>query len=254
MAEQETTTTNPLVDRLFAVGAHFGYTRTRRHPSVTPFIFGTKNRVEIFDLEETSKLLERAKEFVKGLGQEKKMILFVGGKQEAQKVVRDKAVELGMPHVTGRWIGGTITNFEQMKKRIARLEELREKREKGAFEKYTKRERLEFDRDIEALEQVFGGLLPMKEHLPAAMFAIDAKREHIAVKEARDRGIPVVALMSSDGNINNVAYPVVGNDSAVKSIAFFVDEIAAAYQEGLKQPKTPAATQEKAKAEKKEEK
>ena len=254
MADQETTHTNPLIDRLFAVGAHFGYTRTRRHPSVTPFIFGAKNRVEIFDLEETSKLLEKAKEYAKTLGQEKKMILFVGGKQEAQKVVRERAETLGMPHVTGRWIGGTITNFEQMKKRISRLEDLREKREKGAFEKYTKRERLEFDREIEELERVFGGLLPMREHLPAAMFAIDAKKEHIAVKEAKDRNLSVMALMSSDGNIEDVTYPMVGNDSAVKSITFFVDEIVSAYQEGLQNPKVAKTDTEKTEDKKQEKK
>lgn len=237
MAENEATKSNPLIDRLFEAGAHFGYTRTRRHPSITPFIFGTKNRVEIFDLEETSKLLQQAAAFAKTLGQERKMILFVGGKQEARAVIREKAETLGMPYVAGRWIGGTLTNFEQTKKRVALLEELREKRGKGAFEKYTKRERLEFDRDIDRLEHMFGGLVPMKEQLPAAVFAVDVKREHSAVKEAKDCGLPVIALMSSDGAVGDATYPVVGNDSALKSISLFVDEIARAYQEGLQSSK-----------------
>jgi len=252
MAEKGKIEKNPLIDKLFSVGAHFGYTRTRRHPSVSPFIFGMKNKVEIFDLEETSKLLERAKQFVYELGQHKKTLLFVGGKHEAKEVVRKAAESLEMPYVAGRWIGGTLTNFSEVKKRLERLEELRTKREKGELEKkYTKREQLDFDREIEDLNAQFGGIASVRQ-LPAALFVIDAKRESIAAKEARDLSIPVVGLMNSDGNIKDVTYPIVGNDSALKSVTFFVDEVAGAYRDGLSNPVAVEKKEGDEKPEKKE--
>jgi len=119
-----------LIERMFAAGAHFGYSKSRRHPSVAPFIFGAKNRVEIFNLQKTNTLLVFAKEYMQKLGAEKKRVLFVGGKNEARDAVREGAVSLGMPHVVGRWIGGTLTNFPEIKKRIERLQNLTEKREK----------------------------------------------------------------------------------------------------------------------------
>ncbi|HEX9608813.1 MAG TPA: 30S ribosomal protein S2 [Candidatus Paceibacterota bacterium] len=224
---------NPLIEKLFSVGAHFGYTRTRRHPSIAPFIFGIKNRVELFDLEQTSELLERAKQFVYELGQHKKVILFVSGKHELRTIVKNAAESIGMPYVAGRWIGGTFTNFTEIKKRLERLETLKNQREKGELEKkYTKREILEFDREIEDLERGFGGIAGVRQ-LPAALFAIDSKKEIIAIREARQLKIPVVGLMNSDGNFKEVTYPIVGNDSAAKSVTFFVEEIARAYKDGL---------------------
>lgn len=222
-----------LIDRLFQAGAHFAYSRTRRHPSVTPFIFGAKNQVEIFDLEKVSELLERACAFARKLGEERKAILFVSGKNEARDIIEARAQSLGAPYVAGRWIGGTLTNFPEIKKRMERLEDLLQMREKGAFEgKYTKRERLMFDREIEDLRSTFGGITPMKQ-MPGAMFVVDSRREHIAVAEAHAMRIPVIALMNSDCNLKEVTYPLVGNDTARGSISFFVDEIVKAYREGL---------------------
>ena len=232
-----------IIDRMFRVGAHFGYSRSRRHPSVAPFIFGAKNRTEIFDLEKTQVLLDEAKAFAKGIASSGKKLLYVGGKNEAQDVVRAAAVSVGMPFVAGRWIGGTITNYGEIRRRIERLEKLTSQREKGELSKYTKRERLLIDRDIGRLEENFKGLLLLKE-LPGALLVVDTKREAVAVAEARKAGIPIIGIANSDCDIDGVNYPVVGNDATQASVKFFVDEISAAFKEGLSVAR-PATAEEK---------
>lgn len=216
---------------MFAAGAHFGYSRSRRHPSVKPFIFGAKNGMEILDLEKTSIELEKAKEFIKSIAKTGKQILFVGTKNEAKKAVENGAVSIDMPYVTERWVGGVLTNFPEIKKRISRLEDLRNKREKGELIMYTKKERLLIDKDIERLERNFSGLVSMKD-LPVAMFVIDPKKESIAVKEAQYLGIPVVALAGSDCNLKEIDHAMPGNDSSVTSITFFVGQVTQAFKDG----------------------
>ncbi|MEK7514484.1 MAG: 30S ribosomal protein S2 [Patescibacteria group bacterium] len=227
----ETVKNKSAVDAMFKAGAHFGYTRSRRHPTVKPYIWGAKNRIEIFNLEATQESLEKAKKFVKGVAQAGKTILFVGGKKEAQDSVRAGAESIEMPNVPGRWIGGTLTNFGHIRKQVTIYEDLIAKREKGEFGKYTKKERLLLDRKIEKMEKKFLGLLPMKD-LPGAVFVVDSEREHIAVSEARIGGIPVVSLSGSDCNLKDVDYAIPGNDSSLSSITFFVNEIVSAYTEG----------------------
>ncbi|OGD66845.1 30S ribosomal protein S2 [Candidatus Campbellbacteria bacterium RIFOXYC2_FULL_35_25] len=221
------------IEQMFKAGAHFGYSKTRRHPSVKSFIFGVKNGVEIFDLEKTSVLLEKAKNFVKLLASENKQVLFVASKTEAQKILSAGASSINAPYVAGRWIGGTVTNFTEVKKRIDRFQKLEDDKEKGLLGKYTKKERLLLDREIEKLGRKFSGLTPL-EKLPAALFVIDPKKEMIAIKEALVKKIPIIALASSDCDINDINYPVLANDSSRISIQFFVDEIVAAYEEGKK--------------------
>lgn len=221
-----------MMDKLFKAGAHFAYTKSRRHPSAKPFIFGSKNKIEIFDLEKTKDLLEAAKNFIGSVAETGGMILFVGGKNEALTAVKNAAVSIGMPYVAGRWIGGTLTNFPQIRKRVMKLEELLKQKEKGELVKYTKKERLLIDRDIEKLQKFFSGLAPMKE-LPKAVFVIDSKREYIAAKEANALDIPVVSLSGSDCDLKEITYPIPGNDSAMGSIQFFVSEIVSAYKNGL---------------------
>ncbi len=229
---------------LHIAGAHFGCARSHRHPSTAAYIFGVKNRVEIFDLEETEKLLMVAKEFAASLGKEGKRILFVGGKPEAQEAVMRAAVSLGMPYVAGRWIGGTITNWNEIKKRVLHLADLVEKREKGELAKYTKWERLEIDHEIENLEARFSGIRDVRE-LPHALFVIDTRAEHSAVAEARKAGIPVIALLNSDCNMREVTHPILGNDATRGSITYFINEIITAYtsgaKEGFAQNKIPVA-------------
>jgi small subunit ribosomal protein S2 len=221
------------IDRMFAVGAHYGYSKSRRHPSIKPYIYGVKNWVEIIDLEKTDKLLESAKEFAKQLGSEGKTILFVGSKNEAKNAMREGADLINMPFVTGRWIGGTITNFSEIKKRISKMKDLSSQKEKGELaQKYTKKEQVMIDREINNLKENFFGIKDITE-IPRALFVIDTKREVTAMKEAKAKGIPVIGLLNSDSNLNVVDYPIVANDANQASIKFFIDEIVESYKEGL---------------------
>lgn len=225
---------NPVIESMFKAGAHFAFSKSRRHPTTAPFIFGSKNKVEVFDLEKTHVLLATAKEFVKALGKEGKTILFVGGKSEARKAIKFGAMATNMPFVDGRWIGGSLTNFPEIRKRIEKFERLTGEREKGELTKYTKKERLLIDREIANLDRFFSGIVSMKA-MPAALFVIDSKKEKNAVKEALDKNIPVIALLGSDCDLKEVKYPVVGNDASQTSIQFFVNEIVAAYEAGKKE-------------------
>ena len=223
-----------LIERMFTIGAHFGYSKSRRHPSTKPYIFGAKNKVEIFDLEKTSDLLMVAKEFVAKIAAEGKKIVFVGGKNEAHEAVVSGAKETGQPYASARWIGGTFTNFAQIRKRMNRLEELKSDRAKGELaKKYTKKEQLLIDREIERLEGNFAGLVSLTE-LPAALFVVDPKRADIAIREAVQERVPIVALMNSDCDARDITYPIVANDATSLSIKFFVEEMVAAYKEGAK--------------------
>ncbi|HEY9583546.1 MAG TPA: 30S ribosomal protein S2 [Candidatus Paceibacterota bacterium] len=217
------------IDNMFKAGAHFAFSRTRRHSTVSPYIFGVKNKVEIFDLEKTSILLAKAKVFVETLAKEGKVILFVGGKSEARNTIKACALSINMPYVDGRWIGGTLTNFSQIRKRVEKLEKLTSEKEKGELTKYTKKERLLIDREIANLERFFSGIMSMK-NLPSAIFIVDPKKENTAVKEAQDIGIPVIALAGSDCNVADIDYPIIGNDSSQTSIQFFVQEIVKSYK------------------------
>ena len=234
MQQESAVKNTELIESMFKVGAHFGYSKSRRHPSMTPYIFGSKNKVEIFDLEKTTESLKEAKEFIRKCGKEGKKILFVGGKTEARDAIRNGAAAISMPYVAGRWIGGTITNFSEIKKRIGRLAELEGDREKGELSKFTKLERLHIDREIEDLDKTFGGLRLMKA-LPDVLFIVDTKQETIAVSEAKKAGIAIVGILNSDCNTKEASYHLIGNDAGMASIQFFVTLVVNAYQEGQKQ-------------------
>jgi len=220
-------------ENLLQAGAHFGFSKSRRHPSAKPFIFGIKNRVEIFDLEKTAECLLKAEDFLKKIAENKGVILFVGSKNEASKIIREMAERVNMPYVNGRWIGGTLTNFPEIKRRVERMESLISQKEKGELAKYTKKERLLIDREIETLQKMFGGLRSLKG-LPKALFIVDPKKEAIAVAEAIKKSVPVAALAGSDCDLNLLDRPIPANDSSVSSIRFFVEQIAKAIAEGQK--------------------
>lgn len=234
--KETNTSDSTLIDALFSAGAHFGFVKSRRHPSSKPFIFGIKNKIEIFDLEKTSASLNKALEFVEDLGAKNAKILFVSGKSEAKNAIIAVAESINMPYVAGRFIGGSITNFPEIRKRVEKMETLVSQKEKGELVKYTKKERLLIDRDINKLHEFFFGLSTMKS-LPQAVFVVDSKKEFIAVKEAVKMGIPVISLSGTDNNLNDVEFPIPGNDSSRTSIEFFLQKIAEAYKAGqLKQP------------------
>lgn len=237
-----------LIDELFQAGAHFGFVKSRRHPSSKPFIFGTKDKTEIFDLEKTSEELLKALKFIEDKGRENAVILFVGGKSEAREAVKKAGHDLAAPFVAGRWIGGTLTNWNEIKRRIQKLEDLTTQREKGELGKYTKKERLLIDREIDKLTLYFSGLSPMKA-LPRLLVIVDPKKEHIAVSEAKHMNIPVVALAGSDTNLYDATYAIPANDASQHSVALIVGKIVEAYKKGQSEIKKdlPAQAGEPAK-------
>lgn len=229
----EVAKTEQNLDELFKAGAHFGFSKSRRHPSTTPFIFGSKNKVDIFDLEKTHESLEKACNFVSELSAKNATILFVGGKNEAQEIIKEIAEKIDMPYLAGRWIGGTLTNFPEIRKRIDMMIDLLSQKEKGELAKYTKKERILIDRKIEKLQKMFGGIKDMTA-LPKALFIVDPRFEETALREAQNLKIPVVALCGSDNNIANIDYPISANDSNINSIRFFVDKIADSFAKAKK--------------------
>ncbi len=231
-AETKNMDDNKIIDELFTAGAHFGYIKSRRHPTSKEFIFGVKNKVEIFDLTKTAPKLIEAEKYVTELARLGQNILFVGGKSEAREIIKDSAESINMPYVSGRWVGGTLSNFTEIKKRISRLETLTLQKEKGELIKYTKKERLLIDKEIERLRTLFSGLQGMKE-IPKAIFVVDSKKEKIAVKEAGDKNIVTIGLSGTDCDHKEVDYSIPGNDSSKQSIKFFVERIRDAYRKGL---------------------
>lgn len=207
------------VDELVKAGAQFGYKKARRHPSIAPFIYSTKNGVDIINLEKTVESLETMKEFLGTL--KGKNVLFVGTKPEAAKVIENSAMKTGSAFVSQRWVGGLLTNWNEMKKRVSRLVDFKEKRDKGELGIFTKKEQLEIVKDIERMEVNFIGVVGI-EKLPDALVVIDPKKEHVAVKEAFQLGIPVVALANTDCNIRGIRVAVVANDASVPSIEYFM--------------------------------
>ena len=229
---------------MYLSGIHLGYSQTSRNPKMKPFLYGIRNGVEIFDLEKTKINLDSAKDFAKKLGKDKKVVLFVGSKKEAKDLTEKTAKDLGMPFVKERWIGGTLTNFKQIKSRIDYFNDLKKKRDAGELDKYTKKEKLQIERQIEKMETYFGGLAENLKVLPSAILVIDSKHEKISVSEANQMKIPVVALLNSDCDPTGIKYPVPGNDNSLASVSYFLNEFAKSYKEGIL-----LAQQESAKAE-----
>lgn len=225
----EVTKTNTKLDELFKAGAHFGFGKSRRHPSTAAFIFGSKNRVDIFDLEKTEVSLQKALDFIASLAVTNSKILLVGGKSEAQNIIREVAEKINQPYVASRWIGGTLTNFPEISKRVETMLNLLAQKEKGELAKYTKKERLLIDRKIDKLQKMFGGIKDMTA-LPKALFIVDPRYEDTALREAQSLKIPVIALCGSDNDIAGIDYPIMANDSNIASIRFFAEKIGETYK------------------------
>lgn len=226
------TTVGVGVDRLFEAGAHFAQVKSRRHPSMKPFVIGAKSKVEIFDLVKTDEQLKNAKAALAALGRDGKTVLFVGGKREISDLVKAAAVSAQSPYVAGRWLGGTISNFVEIKKRIDRLAELVGKRDSGELGKqHTKLELVFIGREIDRLKARLEGITGLSKK-PDALVVIDTRHEAHAVKEARQAGIPIIALMSSDCNIAEAAYPIVMNDSSREAVRLVLGELSSALSSG----------------------
>lgn len=220
------------VKDLFAVGAHYGYPKSRRHPTTKKYIFGVKNNVEIFDLEKTAEALTEVCEFVENLAATGKKVLFVGGKREAQTAIASAASVADAPFVAGRWVGGTLSNFDIIRKRVEKLLTLTDEREKGTLTKYTKKERLMIDRQIKRLDEMFGGIRTLTQ-LPGAVVVVDPRFEKIARAEALMLKIPLIALANSDCDIRDIKYVIPCNDASIATITHVVGRIAKAYSTGV---------------------
>ena len=207
---------------LLEAGCHFGHQSRRWNPAMKKYIFGERGGVHIFDLVKTKEGLEAAIEFAKG-----KTILWVGTKRQAQEIVKAAAVKLGMPYMVQRWLGGILTNFGQMQKRVYKLKDLKAKRESGELKKYTKREQLLIDREIAQLEKFLGGVADM-DKLPDALFVVDTHKEEVAVREANRMGVPVIGMVDTNGDPARIDYIIPVNDDAVKSIELVVNAVASA--------------------------
>lgn len=216
---------------LLEAGAHFGHQARRWNPKMKKYIYGERGGVHILDLVQTKKGLEEAIEFVKSLIKENKIILFVGTKRQAAGIVKSEAIRVGMPYLTQRWVGGLLTNWREIEKRIKKLHEMKEKREKGEYKVYTKKEQLLLDREIAKLEKFLGGVAKM-EKLPDALFVVDTHREIVAVLEANRMVIPVVGIVDTNADPEKVDYIIPSNDDAVKAIELIVKAIAEAIEGG----------------------
>jgi small subunit ribosomal protein S2 len=221
------------IEEMYRAGVHFGYSSSSRHPKMESYLFGVRNNVEVFNLEVVLSCIEKAAEFLKSLGEIRKSILLVATKAEAKDFAEKAGREIGMPYVTERWLGGTLTNFKVMRKNIDSFEELCRKRESGELSSYIKKELVLLDKQLAKQEKKFGGLRALKQ-LPSAVLVVDSKEEDAAVKEAKKIGVPVVALLNSDCDPRDIDYPVPGNDASTTSIKFLLDYLIEGYKEGLK--------------------
>lgn len=221
-----------LVSRLFEAGSHFGFKKARRHPTVTNYLYTTKDGSDVIDLSKTEESLKAAKETIKEAGKNGKVVMFVGTKDEASKIVKEAAEKAEVAYVTNRWIGGLLTNWAEMKKRINRLDVLTQEKVSGEAErKYTKKERVVIGREADKLEFNFGGVATMPK-LPELMVVVDPRHDHIAVTEAKEKNVPVMALLGTDSDASLITYPIVANDSLTSSVSLVMSELVAAYSEG----------------------
>jgi small subunit ribosomal protein S2 len=216
---------------LLDAGCHFGHQAQRWNPKMAPFLYGVRDNVHIFDLVKTKEGLEEAAKFAKELVSKGGKIIFVGTKRQAQAIIKEEALRAKMPFINERWLGGLLTNFDNLKKSIDKLKDLKTKKASGELEKYTKKENILIDREIARLERFFGGLVDLKE-LPVALFIIDIKKEQAALREAVKKNIPVIAIVDSSGNPDLVDWIIPANDDAVGSVKLIVSFIAEAIIKG----------------------
>lgn len=210
---------------LLQAGAHFGHQTRFWNPKMGPYIFGARNKIHIINLEHTVKAFNEALTYVNGLAAKKNKVLFVGTKRAASGVIREQAQRAGMPYVDHRWLGGMLTNWKTLRQSINRLKELEKQSEDGTFAKLTKREALERTRDMEKLERSLGGIKDMGG-LPDAIFVVDVDHEAIAIKEAKNLGIPVIGIVDTNSNPDNVDYIIPANDDAIRAVTLYVTSIA----------------------------
>ncbi|WP_324675790.1 30S ribosomal protein S2 [Hymenobacter sp. GOD-10R] len=222
---------------LLEAGAHFGHLTRKWDPKMAPYIFMEKNGIHIIDLNKTLVSLDQATNAIRNIAKSGRKIMFVATKKQAQEIVTDEAKRLKMPFVTDRWLGGMLTNFATVRKSLKKMSTIDKMvKENTAYAALAKRERLMMSREREKLERVLGGIADLSR-LPAALFVVDVKREHIAVKEAQKLNIPVFAICDTNSNPELVDFPIPANDDASKSISLIVTSIGKAIEDGLSERK-----------------
>ena len=235
-SQQQESSHRTTIEELLKSGAHFGHLTSRWNPRMEKYIFMERNNIHIIDLMQTQLLLDQAAQAANRFARRGKKILFAGTKKQAQDIVREHAEECGMPHMVDRWLGGTMTNFQTIRKSIRRMEEIERMEKDGTLDKLKKKEKLLRLREHEKLEDTLGGIRNMA-NLPGAIYIVDVKREEIAVSEARNLGIPIIAMVDTNGNPKNVDYPIPVNDDALSSIELVTSTITDAIQEGFQERK-----------------
>jgi len=213
---------NISLEDLMDAGAHFGHQTKRWNPKMEEYLYGQEEGVHIFDLTKTKPLIEEALEFLAKSAKEGKKILILGTKKQIKDKVAEVAEKVGIPYVNERWLGGTVSNFGQMKRSIDKMEEMKENLATGFYNKYTKKEKLLIDREIVRLEKFFGGIKSLTG-VPDVLFVIDTKRESAAVREAAERKIPVVGIVDSNADPDLIDYPIPMNDDASKALTYILD-------------------------------
>jgi small subunit ribosomal protein S2 len=216
---------------LLEAGVHFGHQTRRWNPKMKPYIFGARNGIHIIDLQKTVRLFKTTYEFITKTVSEGYAVLFVGTKKQSHDSIVEESERCGMFFVVNRWLGGTLTNFQTIRKSIARLKELETMKKDGSINRYTKKEILKMEKELFKLERNLGGIKDMDE-LPGAVFVVDPKRERIAVKEARKLGIPVVAIADSNCDPDEIDFIIPGNDDAIRAIRLICSKLADACIEG----------------------
>ena len=217
--------------QLLEAGVHFGHQTRRWDPKMAEYIFQARNGIHIIDLQKTSKKLDEAYAFLKEQAEEGKTVLFVGTKKQAQECMKEAAIKCGMYYVDQRWLGGMLTNFETIRARVQRLKDLEAMQEDGTFDVLPKKEVILLKKEMEKLERNLGGIKDMEE-LPGVIFLVDPKKERIAVLEAKKLGIPVIGLVDTNCNPEEVDYAIPGNDDAIRAVKLIADVMANAVIEG----------------------
>jgi len=232
--------TNIGVKELLEAGVHFGHQTRRWNPKMKPFIFGARNKIYIINLDKTLPLFNKANDFIINKVSKGGNILFVGTKQQGQEIIREEASRCGMYFINKRWLGGTLTNFQTIRKSIERLKQIEGMMADGSIHKYKKKEALGMEKELEKLERNLGGIKDMRS-LPAALFIVDPKREKIAITEANRLGIPVVALVDTNCDPDGIDFVIPGNDDAIRSIKLITSKVADAVLEGKSRRQDSAA-------------
>jgi len=221
------------LEQMLQAGVHFGHQTKYWNPKMDQYIFGTRDKIHIINLEHTVEMIKPALKFIEGVAAKNNKILFVGTKRTATSIIKNEAERCSMPYVNERWLGGMLTNYKTIRSSITRLENLLRQKEDGTFSKITKKEGLKIQRDIDRLQKSIGGVTEMGG-LPDALFIIDVNRESIAVSEASKMGIPIVGVVDSNSNPEGIDYVIPGNDDSIRSIALFTEAVADACIVGSK--------------------